>query len=300
MYASIARLLKAFVILMFLINVANAAQPLIAVDPNSLGANKADIGFISTINGNNHMDVVINPGGSGCPAGQFWDVNVGGCTAAITLRTVSTSQACSCTCPGAGSCTASQSGTYPVYGWRIPPAGAEQVSGNGPVSWGSCQMVTNACTAATPPPSGGNGTPPPSGTVFIIDAFICNAGHPDYPSGPLANNYKDRIINAYRQFNYSNRCPEQAGFVYWQQQWLNWANEWLSSNPNGTMAQALENKWAVPTKQSMDDAARQNGENSPSFASVMNAACSDYAYRKYGVKVNATYIPNSGSSCIVN
>jgi hypothetical protein len=161
-------------------------------------------------------------------------------------------------------------------------------------------MVTNACTAATTPPSGGNGTPPPSGTTFIIDAFICNSGHPDYPSGPLAGTYKDRIISAYREFNYSHRCPEQAGFVYWQEQWLNWANQWLAQNPSANLAIALETKWLVPTKQSMDDAARQNGENNSSFASVMNAACSDYAYRKYGVNVNATYVPNSGSSCIVN
>lgn len=277
-----------------------AAQPAVTVDPNSIGANKADINFISTINGDNHMDIVINPGGSGCPAGQFWDVNVGGCTSAITLRTVSTSQACSCTCPEAGSCTASQSGTYPVYGWRIPPSGAEQVSGNGPVSWGSCQMVTNACTAATTPPSGGNGTPPPSGTTFIVDAFICNSGHPQYSSGPLGDSQKGQIISAYRSFNYGSRCPEQAGYVYWQQQWLGWANDWISKNPGSSLDLALAKTWASPTQSSMNSAAAQNGENNPSYISVLNGICSDYTYQKYGVRVSASYINFSGSSCIVN
>jgi len=276
-----------------------AAQPNVTVDPSSLGANKADINFISTINGDNHMDIVINPGGQGCAAGQVWDINVGGCTAAITLRTVTTFRACSCTCPEAGSCTASQSGSYPVYGWRTPPSGAEQISGNGATTWGSCQMVTNACTAATTPPSGGNGTPPPSGTTFIVDAFICNSGHPQYSSGPLGTTQKGQIISAYRGFNpYTARCPEVAGYVYWQNSWLSWANDWLAGHSGASLDQALANTWST-TQGSMKDAAKQNGEQDPSYSKVIDQLCSSYATNKYGVPVKASYINNSGASCIV-
>ncbi len=276
-----------------------AAEVVMSADNSGLGANKADIGFISTINGDNHMDIVINPGGQGCTAGKLWDINVGGCTSAITLRTVSTSRSCSCSCPEAGSCTSSQSGSYPVYGWRLPPSGTEQISSYGSTSWGSCQMVTNACTAATPPPSGGGGTPPPSGTTFIVDAFICSSAHPQFSSGPLGTTEKNQIISAYRSFNYGSRCPEQAGYVYWQNSWLGWANDWLAKNPSASMDVALA--FTKPTTmESMNSAATQNGEGSSSYAAVLNGLCSSYATTKYGVQTNAIYINYSGSSCIVN
>lgn len=298
MYASIASMFRKAVFACCIFpTMLFAAQPMVSVDANILGENKADINFISTINGDNHMDIVINPGGQGCPAGQFWDINVGGCTAAITLRTVSTSRACTCTCPEAGSCTSSQSGTYPVYGWRTPPSGAEQVSGNGATTWGSCTMVTNACVAGD---NSGGGTPPPSGTVFYVDAFICDSSHPQYSSGPLSATYKNQIISAYRGFNpYTMRCPEQSGYVYWQSNWLSWANTWLESNPGMSLDVALASQ-KLTLLSTMNTAAGENGENTPGYSAVLDQLCSSYATSKYGVSVSASYINYSGSTCIVN
>lgn len=265
--------------------------------------NKADIEFTSLINGDNHMDIVISSGsGGGCSSGQYWDIGVGRCTTAVTLRTESTSRSCSCSCPEAGSCTSSQSGTYPVFGWRLPTAGNELISGYGATSWGSCQMVSNACVAGdtSPPGGGGDGTPPAPGTTFIIDAFICNSGHADWGSGPLGADDKSSIISTYRQFNYGSRCPELGGYVYWQSSWLGWANEYQTSNPGTSLDLALARTWLYPTKQAMNQAAVENNESSASYASVLNQMCADYALRKYGMVVNATYINFSGSSCIVN
>lgn len=83
----------------------------------------------------------------GCPAGQNWDVVLGQCTPALVLRTEPVTQACGCTCPDQGSCTAQRSGTYKVSGWRTPPSGAEFISGSSPVTWGACTETSNSCYA---------------------------------------------------------------------------------------------------------------------------------------------------------
>lgn len=83
----------------------------------------------------------------GCPSGQNWDVIVGYCTPALVLRTQPITQACGCTCPDQGSCTAQRSGTYKVSGWRTPPSGAELISGSSPVTWGACTETSNSCYA---------------------------------------------------------------------------------------------------------------------------------------------------------
>ena len=275
-----------------------AAQPAVTVDPNSLGANKADINFISTINGDNHMDIVINPGGSGCSAGQFWDVNVGGCTSPVTLRTESTSRACSCTCPQKGSCTSSQSGTYPVYGWRLPPSGSEQISSYGATSWGACQMVTNACESDTTAPPGG-GNPPPPGTTLYVTAFICNSSNPSYGSGVLSSSGKDTIIGVYRGFNYGSRCPESGGYTFWQSTWDSLAKNYQQSN-GGSYESALDTVQSELESQ-MRASAKTNQENDPAVNGPrLNAACTQVAQARYGGSVTATYLLNTGDTCVIN
>lgn len=298
MYFSMGRCWKALLIISVVWScVLFGADANVAVDGNKLSTNTADINLVSTINGDNHMDIVINPGGHGCPAGQWWDIGVGRCTTAVTLRTETTSRSCTCTCPEEGTCTSSQTGTYPVFGWRLPTAGNELISGYGATTWNACQVVTNACVGGTAPPGGEK---PPPGTVFIFESFICNSSHPDYPSGPLGSYEKGQIISAYKEFNAGKRCPEQAGYVFWQSSWLGWAQEWLTKNPSSNLSIALAATWFTPTKEAMDRAASENGEGKDSYISVLNAQCSAYALRKYGVAVDASYINYSGSSCIVN
>lgn len=286
------RCLKAGLIVLWCFSVS-----VLATD-GGLAANKADVEFTSLINGDNHMDIIISSGGSkGCSAGQYWDIRVGGCTGAVQLRSVSTSRACSCSCPGAGSCTSSQSGSYPVFGWRLPTAGNELISHNGATTWNSCVMVSNSCLDDSPSTPG---TPPPPGTTFILTAFICNSAHADWGAGPLNASDKVKIIATYRQFNYGSRCPELDGYLYWQNEWLGWANAYQAENPGKSLDYALLATWVNPTQQTMNKAATQNNENSSSYAVVLNGICADYALRKYGIKVNASYIKDSGSSCIVN
>lgn len=269
---------------------------------HALNENTADIPLTGDLK---NMNVVVNPGGTGCPAGQYWDIGRGRCTTEVQLRTVNVSESCSCSCPSGttGSCTMRHDGSYPVFGWRLPTAGNELISRYGSTSWGACYSTSNNCVANPDgggDTGGGGGTAPPPGTSFIIDAFICNSGHPDYNSGPLGASDKGKIIATYRQFNYGQRCPELSGFVYWQNSWLNWANEYMAKFPGTSMAIALASTWVTPTQSAMNQAATENGERDSSYAGVLNAACSAYALRKYGVSVSATYLLGTGSSCIVN
>jgi hypothetical protein len=116
----------------------------------------------------------------------------------------------------------------------------------------------------------------------------------------LSTTNKNSIIGTYRNFNYGGRCPEASGYVFWQQSWLGWAQSYQDDHPGTSLDLALAATWAYPTQDAMNRAAKQNGEDLPSYASVLNAACSDYASTKFGVKVSATYLINTGSTCIVN
>jgi hypothetical protein len=88
-------------------------------------------------------------GTDGCTAGQSWDVIVGGCTAPIKLRSVPTSRVSNCSCGEGktGSCTASQNGSYDVFGWRLSTDGREQISSSNPVTWGPVHVITSSCKA---------------------------------------------------------------------------------------------------------------------------------------------------------
>jgi hypothetical protein len=253
----------------------------------------------SVVFGNNlsNMNVDVNSGGAGCTGGKVWDIVVGGCTTAQTLRTLSTTRSCSCTCSQGGTCTSQQSGTYPVLGWRLPPSGAEQISGNGATTWGSCVEVTNACIKAPIAPGTGTGT---AGEQFYVTVFICNSSNANYSAGPLAATYKNRIIANYRSFNqYTQRCPELNGYVYWQQNWLAWAQTYASDH-SVSLADAMEFTWASPTASTMNTAAAQNGENSPSFQYQLDTYCSNYATSLYGRSIYATYVTYSGDLCLIH
>lgn len=259
------------------------SAPSWAANDVSAGVNKADIEFTSVINGDNHMDVVISSGNGtvqGCTPGQYWDIGRGGCTSAIQLRTVSTSRACNCACPGAGSCTSSQIGTYPVLGWRLPPSGAELVSSNGATSWNACQIVTNSCTADTGPAH-----PPGSVEQIVVANLICDSSSPYYSMGTGTTPQKETIIRAYRQHvNGFGRCPEfmYAGY----DGWMYWQN--LVTSHQKTIDE-------------VDREIRVEGVSNADVEAVVNAACADGARSAFGVGsfVSAKYIKGTGNRCSV-
>lgn len=280
-------------LLILLATILNASMAL------ALGPDTADVHFSKY---SNPINITVSQGGStGCPAGQNWDIVVGRCTPAVGIKTLSTSQSCSCSCPSGstGSCTASQSGSYVVYGWRLPTSGTQLVSYNGPVSWGSCSETSNSCVADGG--TGPTGPAPPSGTSFTVEAFICNSSHPSYNSGPLDTASKNFIISTYRKFNSGSRCAELRGYVFWQSSWSNWATEYQGANPGATFAMALAATKLFPTSDAMNRAAAENGENNPAInGPILNSFCSSYASQKYGVPLTATYVNDSGSTCVVN
>lgn len=286
MFASIGRSLKTVLIgLLLYSNVASAAEFNVAADNNFLGSNKADIGVISTVNGNNNMGIVINPGGQGCTAGQYWDINAGGCTSAVMLRTEATSRSCTCTCPELGSCTSSQNGSYPVYGWRLPPSGVEQVGSYGATAWGACSVTTSSCVADTSPTAPGSPGPPGTVKTIIVANLICDSSSPYYSLGGATDSQKLRIIDAYKlHVNKFGRCPEFSyagydGWVYWQG---------FLVRQEKTIADV---ELAIKTASVPDS----------DVQTVVDAACKDGANSVYGsgTFASATYIRASGNKCNV-
>lgn len=278
------------------------AGPVFALD-----ANKADIEFTSLINGDNHMDVVISAGNGppqGCSAGQYWDIVVGGCTSAVNLRSESTSRACSCTCPGAGSCSSSQAGTYQVFGWRIPTSGTERISHYGPTSWGPCSMVSNQCEAVVPPDSGGGGNSGGDtasvGDTYKITAMICSGAEPDYYTAPSDTPVaiRDQIINQYRSWA-GGRCPEASGYINWVSYVNNYAYQYWAPNPGVPDLATYRRAYNEATMPAIDAGANQTGEKTAAGISAANHLCQLEANRKFGSTAQAVYQLGSGNVCVV-
>jgi len=281
-----------------------ADSPRVAVDQSPLGANKADIGLITTINGNNHVELQINPGGQGCSAGQYWDIGMGGCTSAIKLRTVAVSQACDCSCPGTGSCSASQSGSYDVFGWRLPTDGHELVSYNGPTSWGACSVTSNNCQAAPPPDSGGGGggggTASVGDTYRIISAMICDGSSPDYYTTPVDTpiSVRNAIINQYRGWE-GGRCPEASGYKNWVANVNKYAYDLWAPNPGVPDEATYIAAYSNNTSQEINAAADADGEKTQAGIDAANYLCKLAANELFGSNVTVQYYLYSGNKCLV-
>lgn len=228
----------------------------------------------------------FNPGGRGCSYGEMWDVVMGKCTTARALGTSTSS--CSCSCPSgySGYCSSSRTGT--IYGWLIPPTGAQQTSS---ISWGSCRQTYSSCKAPPPPPP----APPPSGggggsvgSVFYMSGFICSSAQSGYYQGPLPLSNKNWIISIYRSFNWAGRCAELGGYLYWQNIWVSVAG--------GTDPAALSAKQSYMEEQ-MRKAAYGNGEHLPSHKASEDALCTSEAQKIYGRSARAEYVVFSGYQC---
>lgn len=275
-------------------------SPRVSVDQSPVGANKADIGFTSVINGDNHMDIVISSGsGQGCSAGQYWDIGMGGCTSAIKLRTVSVSQACDCSCPSTGSCSASQSGSYDVFGWRLPTDGHELVSYNGPTSWGACSLTSNNCQAAPPPDSGGGGTAS-VGDTYKITAMICDGSDPNYWTAPADTpaTIRNAIISQYRSW-LGGRCPEASGYVNWVGYVNTYAYQIWGARPGVPDAATYNTAYIDKTFPAIDAGANSTGEKTLAGVAAANYHCQVAATAKYGSTAKAEYVYGSGNNCVV-
>lgn len=261
-----------------------AESPRAAVDKASLGANKADIHLQTTINGDNHMDIVITSGsGQGCSAGQLWDIVMGGCTPAVYLRTVSTSRSCDCSCPGKGSCSASQSGTYHVYGWRLPTDGREQISSYSDPVWQACSVTSNSCEAEAPPPSNPPIGAPGTTTAIVAADLVCDASNPRFSQGAGSIDQKLEIIQAYKDhYNGFGRCPEYTYAGY--QGYFDW--------------QALLTSYSIDSIVAMIKASPVPDSE---VQKVVNLACEAGASAVFGPGgyVKSTYIMGSGNGCQV-
>lgn len=291
--------LKACLLLLCVLFNGNAAL--------ALDENKADIRFEKY---DKNINVTVNGSGGnggGCSSGQYWDIGVGGCTSAVALKTLSTSQGCPCSCPGGmtGSCSASQSGTYTVFGWRVPTNGAELISHNGPTSWGSCSETSNSCVAAPTPPSGGGGGgggggPASIGTTYSVTAMICGLSDPTY-STPPANTptvIRDMIISEYRKW-LGGRCPEASGFINWVSYVNARAYEDWGGNPGVPDLNTYITAYTVKTLPAILVAADQNGERTILGMIAADTHCQRAATEKYGPTVKAEYVMNTGNQCIV-
>lgn len=277
--------------------VALASTLVISKPIYGLEQNRADIRLDSDLR---QMNVIVGSPSSvsGCAAGQYWDIGQGRCTAEVLLRTVNVSESCSCSCPSgtSGSCSSTRSGSYGVFGWRLPTSGQERISYNGPTSWGACSVIANNCQAEVPTDSGTGPVSP--GTVWQVTIYICNASSPAWNTGVanLNDSQKSRFVQTYRNFNIGARCPESFGYTGWQATWNLWANE-IVEQLGISYENALEFTW-TRLRSAMIEAAEINGENTPGFQSVMDSRCTDYARSTYGnPSLNAVYVMFSGDRC---
>jgi hypothetical protein len=158
-------------------------------------------------------------------------------------------------------------------------------------------MVTNACEADTTPPAGTK--PPPPGTMLYVTAFICNSNNPGYGAGVLPSSRKDYVIGVYRGFNYGGRCPESGGYMFWQGTWDSLAKDYQNKF-SGSYDNALE-MVKRDVQSQMEASANSNQENNPAVNGPrLNLACTQVAQAKYGASVTATYILNTGDTCVIN
>lgn len=144
--------------------------------------------------------------------------------------------------------------------------------------------------APTNPPAGG-GTPP-SGTDLYVTAYICSAANSGYYSPPstVSDNYRQKIIANYRNFNIGRRCPELSGYIWW----LN------DMQTNFSRFGSWEAAWE-DSRVRMDTAAHVNGEDKMSYVTGrMKSLCTDYARGIYGPGVTASYVMNTGNICRID
>jgi len=263
---------------------------------HAVDANHADILLSTDLN---HMNVIVNPGGSGCPSGQYWDIGQGGCTTEVILRTVSVTQSCACDCgSGAtGSCSSQQNGSYQVFGWRLPTAGNELVSYNGPTSWGGCYTTSSSCAAIPADPGTGGGGPPGQPAVggnLYITGMICSSSDAGYGYLPeVDSTYREQLIALYRSWGSGGRCPETSGY----QNWL----RFLVTNAAaaGSTPFAYATAWVNTVKPTVDASATANGEKGPGGLIGANSICNDEAVRQLGGTAHAEYVVGSGNICLI-
>ena len=297
---------------------------LVSGSANALNPIEADIQIQSSVT---NMDVTVNPGGSGCPGGQYWDTDEGGCRVALVKCNQNETQTLSCSCSNGGSCSAERSVTYDVMGWRTPESGLIYSSPKyASIQYGS-ENISNSCVSSDDTPSapsvssspysptkdctgggsgggsGGGGGPAPGGIVsggqLVIKFLVCGPSDLNYGSGPLTDFWKTTIIASYRNFNIGSRCPDPPSFLFWQGQIISDATwmypETLASNP----AQAYLDVWRDWTRDLMFGIAADNGEHLPPYLDKLNSMCTQ-ELKAINPDLTGKYLNGSGNICIAD
>lgn len=140
------------------------------------------------------------------------------------------------------------------------------------------------------------------GKTYTIKALICGSTDEGYDSAVGPNWAKSRVIQYYRNFGASRRCPEASGFVYWLQDWHQRAISWVRDN--GMWHEfALEETWAA-IKEAIDYSADRTRERDPPLGdggvAASQEACLAAARARWrGFSGTVQYVSGSGNQCIV-
>lgn len=162
-------------------------------------------------------------------------------------------------------------------------------------AWGACRPGLPTPRVDEP----GDAAP---GKSYTITALICTATDEGYDSAIGPNWAKNRVIQYYRNFGSSRRCPEASGFVYWLQDWHERAIAWV-----GTYGMwhelALERTWDE-IKRAIDYSATQTREHDPpqgdgGVAASQQACLAAARARWRGFSGTVQYVMGSGNRCTV-
>lgn len=160
--------------------------------------------------------------------------------------------------------------------------------------WGGCVVATDPAPEPDDRPS--------LGSVFIIKALICGPADTGYDSAPGAAWAKSQVIDYYRSFGASRRCPEAGGFQHWLQNWHDKAVAWVQRY-GMWHDYALEQTWPE-IRYYMDLAAVTHRELDPpdgdSGIPAADALCHDAARARWsGFSGAVRYQVGSGNLCTV-
>lgn len=123
-----------------------------------------------------------------------------------------------------------------------------------------------------------------TGTTFSQNSFICDSNSNGYWGGSLDTGWKNHIISVYRQYSTNlGRCPDQGGWIYWQD----------DIRQHGDTYASFSSRW-----QEAADADVQSKGGPAAYQSMFDRDCLDSARRQYGsYVVDARYVRYTGNMC---
>lgn len=192
----------------------------------------------------------------------------------------------------------SRSRSRTLYRARLP--NGHELTLYGPWSpwseWGSCRP--GMPTPKVDEPGG-----PAPGKRYLLSFLICSSDDEGYDVPPGPDWAKNRVIQYYRSFGTSRRCPEAGGFQHWLDDWHHRAINWVRTN--GMWHElALEQVWPQ-IQLAIDYSATLHREHDPPAGdggiAAANQLCLQAARNRWpGFSGTVQYLVGSGNTCIVN